>query len=172
MYNIFFRIFFTFVWFIFIVHSVSGYQKTFLIFSNFYKCSMMVITAQLCGQPPLHPIWQLIRGYQSRSPYSDRTATPDPFCHFLPTSTTTATSARTYHAWTTAPRHTTSTRAWGPHDVLRRQWCNNDGNTDRQSTIDAPIESATFDGGRSAGCREEGLGLGLSEERGNTFVHI
>ena len=60
----------------------------------------------VCGQPPLHPIWQLIRGCQSRSPLSDRAATLDPFCLFLPTSTTamtttTAMSARTYHAWTT-----------------------------------------------------------------------
>ena len=38
-------------------------------------------------------------------------------------------------------------------------------------TSDPLIESATFDGGRSARCREEGFGLGLSEEWGNTFVH-
>ena len=33
---------------------------------------------------PLHPIWQLIRGCQSRSSESDRTATPDPFRVLLP----------------------------------------------------------------------------------------
>jgi hypothetical protein len=70
--------------FIFIAHSVTGYQKTFLTFSNFYKCSMKVIIAQLCRQPPLHPIWQLIRGCQTCSPESDRTATPDAFGFFLP----------------------------------------------------------------------------------------
>ena len=51
--------FFTFIWFIFIAYSVSGYHKTFLTFSNIYKCSMKIV--QLCGQPPLCPIWQLIR---------------------------------------------------------------------------------------------------------------
>ena len=56
-----------------------------------------MIIAQLCRQPPLHPIWQLIRGCQSCSPESDQTATPDLFCFLLPTltmaTTTTATSA-------------------------------------------------------------------------------
>ena len=34
---------------------------------------------QLCGWPPLHPIWQLIRGCQSRSSESGWTATLGPF---------------------------------------------------------------------------------------------
>jgi len=77
--------FLSYIWFIFVAYSVTGYQKTCLTFSNFCKCSIKVIIAlSVWGQPPLHPIWQLIRGCQSRSPESGRTATPDLFHILLP----------------------------------------------------------------------------------------
>jgi hypothetical protein len=66
---------FTFIWFIFTAYSVSGYHKTFLTFSNIYKCSMKVITAQLCGQPPPCPIC---------SPESDQTASQTFFVSCFP----------------------------------------------------------------------------------------
>jgi hypothetical protein len=77
--------FFSFIWFIFVAYSVTGYHKTCLTFSNFCKCSIKVIIAlSVCGQLPLHPIWQLIRGCQSRSPESGQTATLDLFRILLP----------------------------------------------------------------------------------------
>jgi len=40
------------------------------------------------------------------------------------------------------------------------------------STIAAPIESATFDGGRSAGCGKEGLGLGLRSGGIHLYIYM
>lgn len=153
----FFNIYFVHFYNIF-CHRTS---ETVLTFSNFYKCSMKVIIAQLCRQPPLHPIWQLIRGCQSCSPESDWTATPDLFC-FLTSTTTAATSAATNEGRTstharipwqmTAPRRTTATRAtrrtamtMAAQTEVTRLWSMID---------DAPLERAMFDGGR--GFRQRG----------------
>ena len=48
--------------------------------------------------------------------------------------------------------------------MVRQRW--------QHSMIAAPIESATFDSGRSAGCGEEGLGLGLRSGRIHLYIYM
>jgi hypothetical protein len=179
-YIIIFTMFFTFIWFIFIAYSVSGYHKTFLTFSNIYKCSMKVIIVQLCGQPPLRPIWQLIRVAkvvhlkaieQPRrtffvSCFPPRQRQQQQRQH-LQVQTNTEEQART-HPYHNRQRHHGIPQRRRQHDVPREQWqhCHTFRAMRRSK------EQRSTGGGQWGAGGRMGNGLGLNEQRGNKFVHI
>jgi len=170
-YIIIFTMFFTFIWFIFIAYSVSGYHKTFLTFSNIYKCSMKVIIVQLCGQPPLRPIWQLIRVAkvvhlkaieQPRrtffvSCFPPRQRQQQQRQH-LQVQTNTEEQART-HPYHNRRRHHGIPRRRRQHDVPREQWqhCHTFRAMRRSK------EQRSTGGGQWGAGGRMGNGLGLNE---------
>ena len=155
--------FFTFIWIIFMVYSVSGLFSLFPIFIN------VPWRWPLPSCAGSHQFtW--FGNCQSCSPQSNWTAMPDFFC-FLPPTSTTATSAGTNNhrrmsmytcipPQTMAPQPTTTMRATQHTARTTVALPHHQSN--------APLERATFDGWRAVGCGEKtrnGLGLSPSENQ-------
>jgi hypothetical protein len=113
---------------------------------------------------PLHPIWQLIRGCQSRSSESDRTATPDPFRVLLPYHLDNGNSNNNNickHVCPCARTHAHKHVRKHAHTHTRTAVTTPQKNRDEMSTIDG--KSSILRGGWAAGCGGNGRGTGETD---------
>ena len=161
--------FFTFIWFIFIAYSVSGYHKTFLTCSNIYKCSMKVIIVQWCGQPPLCPIWQLIR--VAKVVHLKAIEQP-PRTFFVSCFPRQWQQQQQQHLHA----HTTHEQWHGiPHQQEGHMTYRNVNGATTMATQTNGAQSPRWSKvqhSMAGGQQGRRIGTGLSEEWGNTFVHI